>query len=184
VHAIGSNFGGPEPMSYEEIYGSDKNGPLVEIEADLTNVPWYTNDVYPLVYKDYPLHGTLKISATNRDAQVFGIVPTKAVFLYEYPYDYTLTESHIQSGTVTTESFVGRLDYYLPYYMYKDHQDLANQAANYVALKGSNTRLNDLITKPFPVIRKGDYWINIKYVLPGKRTVSSVYRHKIFNPID
>lgn len=185
VHAIGSNIGGPEPFSYEEIYGSERNAPLVEMVADLTNVPWYNNQVNPIVYAGYPLLGRFKISEENRDPALLGVVPTKAVYLYQYPYNFQLSEDEIASGSFSYLSTVGRFDYYLAYYMYYDYLDLANQAANYVASGGaSSARLQKLITSAFPVIKKGDYWVNINYMLPGKNTVSSTYRHKIHNPID
>jgi hypothetical protein len=184
VHAIGVNFGGNEPFSYEEILGSDKNSPLIQLEADLTNVPWYQNKVFPLVYQNYPVEGAITISAQNRDPAVLGVIPTKAVYLYQHPYDYALKEADTESGVITLSSAIGRFDYYLAYFMYNDFQDFSRQAANYAYLKGGNARLNDLIAGRFPVIQKGDYWINIKYVLPGKNTVSSTYRNKIFNPID
>jgi hypothetical protein len=184
VHAIGSNVGGPEPFSHEEIYGSAFNTPLVQIEADLSNVPWYNNEVYPLVYENYPINGTMHLRASNRDPNILGVVPAKAVYVYQYPYNYALTEEIISSGTANFAATVGRFDYYLAYYMYQDFLDLSGQAANYVASHTGTPQMNKLVVSTFPVIKKGDYWINIKYTLPGRNTVSSTYRHKIFNPID
>jgi hypothetical protein len=185
VHAIGSNISGPEPFSYEEIYGSPMNAPLVQMEADLSNVSWYSNEVYPLVYKDYPINGTLHFrEAYNRNPATLGVVPTKGVYLYQYPYNFQIGEENVTTGTVTLTPTVGRFDYYLAYHMFNDYMDLAGQAANYVVRNGSTPRLEQLITTTFPVIRKGDYWVNINYVLPGRNTVTSTYRHKIYNPID
>jgi hypothetical protein len=185
IHNIGSNISGPEPFSYEEIYGSPYNEPLVQMEADLSNVPWYQNDVYPIVYQDYPLQGTIRLRpAYNRDPSVLGLVPTKAVDLYQYPYNFVLTEEAITNGTLSFSSPVGRIDYRLAHVMYNDFLDLAGQAANYVVAKGSNPRLDRLLTSTFPAIRKGNYGVKINYVLPGRNTVSSTYNHKIYNPID
>lgn len=184
VHAIGSNISGPEPFSEEEIVGLNGSPPLVQMEADLSNVPWYTTKVYPLVYQDYPINGTMRIRPENRNAAVLGVVPTKAVFLYQYPYKIKLSDKEITGAPISVASTVGRFDYYLAYYMYYDFIDLANQAANYAVSHGSNERINKLITSPFPVITKGDYWITIQYVLPGKNVSTSSYKHKIYNPID
>lgn len=184
VHAIGSNIRGPEPFSEEEIVGVNNNPPLVQMEADLNNVPWYTNKIYPLIYQGYPLNGTMRIRPENRNPETLGIVPTKAVYLYQYPFRIKLSDSEISTGVVALAPTVGRIDYYLAYYMYHDYIDLASQAANYVASHGGNERLNTLINSPFPVIMRGDYWVNINYVLPGRKTVTSTYRHKIYNPID
>lgn len=184
VHAIGSNISGPEPFSEEEIVGINTNPPLVQMEADLNNVSWYNDKVFPLVYEGYPLKGSFRIRQENRNSDVFGVIPTKAVFLYQYPYTIKLSDTELSTGTVSLASTVGRIDYYLAYYMYYDYIDLANQAANYVASHGGNERINKLITTPFPVITRGDYWVNIHYTLPGRNVVTSSYRHKIYNPID
>lgn len=184
VHAIGSNISGPEPFSEEEIVGINGAPPLVQMEADLSNVPWYSTKVYPLVYQDYPINGTMRIRSENRNVDVLGLVPAKAVFLYQYPYQIKLSDKELSGTPIAAVSAIGRFDYYLAYYMYYDFIDLANQAANYAASHGANDRINRLITSTFPVITKGDYWINIKYVLPGKNVTTSTYRHKIYNPID
>jgi hypothetical protein len=87
---------------------------------------------------------------------------------------------------MTFPSFVGRIDYKLALYMFNDYLDMASQAANFLVTRNSFSypRLVKLITKPFPVIQKGDYWVNINYTLPGRNDVSSTYRHRIYNPID
>ncbi len=185
VHAVGSNIKGPEPFSEEEILGRVNFEPLFQLEADLSNNTWYNQDIYPMIYEGYPIMGQFRISSSNRDPSVLGVVPKKAVYLYQYPWNFNLTEDNITLGTVQLRETVGRFDYYLAKFMYYDFMDLSNQAANYVSSSGgSNTRLNKLLNGTFPAVRKGDYWVNIKYVLPGKNTVTSTYRHKIYNPLD
>jgi hypothetical protein len=184
VHAIGSNIAGPEPFSKEEIVGDGAGEPFIQLEADLTNVAWFQNEVSPLIYHDYPVDGLLHISLSNRDPKILGIVPTKAVFLYQHPHELMLTHDDISGGQYLCESTVGRIDYFLAYYMYHDFIDLANQAANYCAAHGRSTQMEKLITGRFPYIKKGAYPVTIKYVLPGKKLVTSSYHHSIFNPID
>lgn len=183
VHMIGSNIHGPEAFSYQELYPESGRPPLIALEADLTNVPWYQDKVYPLLYEEYPLEGEVNISSANRDPAILGEVPTKAVYLYQVPYNFRLSAG---TGMTSVVSFVGgRVDYDLPYVMYHDYQDLATQAAEYVWKHGSvPTRLRRLLTTPFPVILKGAYPVNIHYILPGKNTISSTYRHVIINPIE
>ncbi|MGB3463646.1 MAG: hypothetical protein WBA74_00175, partial [Cyclobacteriaceae bacterium] len=186
VHKIGSNIKGPEPFAHEEIYDFNERPPLVEIVADLNNVPWYTDEVYPLVYNGYPINSDIMISTTNRDVNVLGLIPTKGVFLYQIPYRISLTDDDISANTKSFPETVGRLDYYLPYLMYYDYLDLSGSAANYIVRTGntSNSRINRLVNETFPVVRKGNYWININYKLPGKDIVTSTYRHKIVNPLE
>lgn len=185
VHNIGSNFGGTEPFSVEEMNGATQHAPLIQIEADLTSVPWYHDLVYPLTYEGYPLHGTIRLRpSVNRDPEILGVIPTKGVVIYQYPANIQLTGDHVSAGVVSVSPFVGRIDYMLAPYMYYDYLDIANQAANYAITHGSNARLNKLMSQPFPYIRGGDYWIEIRYRLPGRNAKSSTYRHKIFNPIN
>ncbi len=186
IHRIGSNFGGNEPYAQEEITNINNNEPLIQIVADLNNVSWYQNEVYPLVYQGYPINSDLTISPSNRDVNFLGVVPTKAVVFYQVPFRITLTDEEISNQAVSFPSTVGRVDYYLPYYMYNDYLDLHVKAADYVFRTGitSNNRINKLITSQFPVIKRGDYWVNIKYKLPGKNIYTSTYRHKIVNPIN
>lgn len=187
VHKIGSNIKGPEPFAHEELYEYNQRPPLIVSEADLNNVPWYNQDVYPLVYNGYPIHPDIKISPDNRDPSVLGLIPTKAVFLYQYPFRITLTDDDISGNAKSfPETTTGRIDNYTAYFMYNDFLDLSAAAANYVIRTGntSNNKVNRLINGQFPVIRKGNYWVNINYRLPGKNTVTSTYRHKIYNPLD
>jgi hypothetical protein len=83
-------------------------------------------------------------------------------------------------------STVGRLDYALAVYMSNDYLDMSQQASNFLVGKNpaQYSRLHRLLTTAFPVIRRGDYWIEIRYVIPGRNTVSSVHRQKIHNPVD
>jgi hypothetical protein len=183
VHKIGVNLNHTEPFSQEELVGSAIMQPLVQMEADLSNVPWYQNEIYPLIYSGYPLMGSLK---HKRDPSVYGAIPTKAIIVDQFPYDYTLTQAHIDEGTVNYAiPNTGRFEYFLPYYMYTDYEDLRTAAANYVySTKTEPARLTKLLTQNFPYVKGGDYWVNIKYVLPGKNTVSSTSRLKIINPLE
>jgi hypothetical protein len=184
VHNIGSNFGGTEPFSQDEMNGGTKFSPLIQIEADLSSVPWFNDRVHPLIYEGYPLQGSIHLRPSlNRDPEILGVIPAKAVVIYQYPSNIQLTGEHISSGMISMTQFVGRIDYKLAPYMYYDYLDMASQAANHAIAYGSNARLDKLMREIFPVIRGGDYWITIRYNLPG-RTTSSSYRHKINNPID
>lgn len=186
VHKIGSNIKGPEPFAEEEIYEYNQRPPLIEIEADFNNVPWFNQEVYPLVYNGYPINPDITISADNRDPSILGLIPAKGVFIYQYPYRITLSDDDISTNAKSFPETVGRIDNYTAYFMYYDFLDLSAAAANYVIRTGntSNGKINRLLNGEFPIIRKGNYWVNINYRLPGKNTVTSTYRHKIYNPLD
>ena len=184
VHAIGANISGPEPFSLAEIAGQNGLNPLVRIEADLTGNEWFQKEIHPLLYEAYPLEGKIFLSPSNRSPDVLGLVPRRAVYLYQHPHEFILSDNQIQSGEIADVATVGRIDYYLAWSMYFDFVDLSNQAANHVAVFGHTPRLDRLIFGRFPYIKKGDYPVNINYVLPGKEVITSSYRHTIQNPID
>jgi hypothetical protein len=185
VHVIGSNIGGAEPFSESEIVSTNSGSPLIQLEAVLEEVPWFNKDVYPIVYEGYPYHGLL-LREQNRRESLLGNIPTKAVFIYQYPNNISLQQEDVDTQTMTFPFTVGKIDYTLAPVMYYDYQDLSAQAANYLINKNERSypRLTKLLTNSFPVLRKGNYWITINYVLPGKNQVSSSYRMRIQNPFD
>lgn len=184
VHKIGVNYAGTEPFSREEMMGGERDAPLIRVEADLNNVPWFDKEVHPLVYEDYPIEGEIMITLDNRNPSILGVVPIRAVYIVQYPYDIVLQPEAASQGPLLSTPIVGRIDYDLARVMYWDYQNLANQAAAYVVARGSTPRVTRLLTTPFPIIKGGDYWIDLAYVLPGRNKVTSRYRHKIFNPVD
>ncbi len=185
VHVIGSNISGPEPFSKAEMFGTNDIGPLVTFEADLTDNDWYESAIYPLIHEHYPLPGNISIPSTVRDVNVLGIVPKKAIQLVQYPYNFQLEESDIASGAKSFGSSGGFFEYQLAYYMYYDYVSLKNQAANYLYSQSSNNSvLTRLAESTFPTIEQGDYYMDIHYVLPGRNSITSTHRHKIYNPIE
>lgn len=186
IHLLGSNIGGSEPFSGEELIGGIGFDPLIRLEADLTNVPWYNNEVYPIVYNGYPYHG-LTIRPETRDVNVLGVVPTKGVIIgQQAPVHDLLLEDHINSGTFSSPPVKGVFHYALVVYMHHDYLDLTTQAANYMLGKSGTSypRLATLLSNPFPVIKKGNYPVLVRYVLPGKNTSTSTHVQNINNPID
>ena len=179
VHFIGSNINGDEPFSLEEIYGTNQNAPLIRMTADLSNNPWFEEEIRPLIYSSYPF------DITHRDISKLGRIPIRAVYLYQYPYNYVLKESDLHSTKAYFTPRVGRFDYDLAIVMNQDLKDLQLKAAGY-SYKNSNVsrRINNLLDSLFPRIRGGQYQIEISYYLPGRGEVTSIYEHEIINPIE
>jgi len=184
VHRIGTNLSGPEPFAHRELKVVNGEAPLIQIEADLTDNAWYQNKIYPLIYEGYPLGGRIKLSASNRDPSELGIVPTKATYIWQYPYSITLSQDAKNSGSSSLNAPEGTFSYLLAKYMYGDYVDLSNQVASQYASGNLSSRLANLLESQFPTIQKGDYWSIAKYVIPGINEVSSTYRHKIYNPLE
>ncbi|UXP33659.1 hypothetical protein N6H18_06795 [Reichenbachiella agarivorans] len=183
THRIGTNLSGPERFSYRELKVVDGQPPLISMEADLSNNSWYNNSIYPIIYEGYPLMGNITIRESNRDVEVFGVIPTKAVHIWQYPYMISMPESAHGAGVMNIQSPEGTVSYMLVPVMYEDYLDLANQVASRYTSNMSD-RYRRLLSESFPIIKKGDYWVNSNYTIPGKNIVSSTYRHKISNPLD
>lgn len=181
VHRLGANIAGPEPFSYEEIYGSEFSPPLVYTVADLTEVGWYNEQVFPLIYAGYPLETKFTFRESfNRNVEILGVVPTKAVYLYQFPHNLSLTDEMISNESLTAPNVTGRMDYSVPIRMFHDLTDLANQIAN-TKIKLTK-RMEMILETTFPRVRSGYYPVDIEYKLPGKNIITSTYRHKILNP--
>ena len=181
VHEIGSNLFGTEPFDQLEILGDGNIQPLIQIEASLVNNPWYNNTIYPLVYRDYPLANSIEIE--NRNINFLGLPPTKAVYLVQDPNTIQLTEDEIANGAVNPQSFARIVLNQVNYEIYLDYVDLQGQVANYAVNNTIDSRLRYILETPYPIINRGNYKVQINYVLPGKNEVSSTYDLIINNAI-
>lgn len=181
VHAIGINFTGEELFDGYEILGKGKAFPLIQYEASLRDNDWYNNEIYPLVYHQYPIDGDIKI--TNRDITELGLPPTKNVYILQNPNNVVLDNFHFESISFPAYSI---LRYNLAHCMYYDYKDLENQLANRYVGNGGNVsqRVAYILTNKFPRIKKGKYNVIAKYSLPGKNIISSRTSLIINNPLD
>ena len=177
VHRVGVNLTGTEP------FGNDEMVQLITLEADPSNVPWYKNKIYPKIYADYPINGRLNIRASNRDVDVLGIIPVKAVYLWQYPYNVSLAQDAIYAGAANLPRPEGTLSYMLARYMYDDYVDLSNQAANLYSNGSASNRVRKLLEGNFPMIEGGAYPIKVNYTLPGTGAVTSTFSYNVMNPI-
>ncbi len=184
VHEIGKSFKSQEFFDNAELNGVHNQQPLIQIEAVLTKNKYYKKYIYPIVYNGYPLEGRFTIDW--RTVEKMGLPPTKAVFIKQYPLtQMELGETDIQSGQYITPSLSAAFIYNLSNYYQRDMSQIQNKVANYYADSGGvNTRLQLLLTTPFPVIIKGRYEVKVKYVLPGKNITSSEQVITIVNPVD
>jgi hypothetical protein len=181
VHELGSTYTGEETFDLREaVNGSDVDR-LMQFEAILEDRPWYTEEVYPLVYKNYPLDEDLKITYRNTDS--LGITPVKAIRLRQYPKMISLKDGEISNylaeGTPTEGAFI----YNLPYFIDKDLYHLQNKASNkYADVSPLPAGVAALLEGTFPVIKAGVYRVKVKYVLPGQNEPSSETEIGINNP--
>jgi hypothetical protein len=149
------------------------NIPLVKAESAV-NDAYYTTDIYPYLYRDYPLNGSYFI--TNRDVEELGVVPSKAIPLNSTYITYLENDVN-QSWTKGIFPF----KYNLPLLYKQDWVDIYNQIMNdYVNGKVSSTSLaKQFLTGDYLFMRYGSYEIKVKYCLPGnKKTTEFVYKFK------
>lgn len=149
------------------------NKPVVTAESKL-NDQYYTTDIYPYLYKDYPLNGNFTI--TNRDTSEFGVIPAKAIPLSAY-YMTSIENDINQSWTKGNFPY----KYNMPLLYKQDWVDLNNQIVNsYINGEPSIAALAQrFINSNFQFMRYGNYEILMKYNLPGNKQANEfVYKFR------
>ncbi|MTH15809.1 hypothetical protein [Flavobacterium sp. LC2016-01] len=164
-----------EAFDLTELQGAtySDNVPLIAAQSKL-NDEYYTTDIFPSLYRDYPLNGVYAI--TNRDTAELGVIPAKAIPLSAY-YMSSLENDVNQSWTTSNFPF----KYNMPLLYKQDWVDLNNQIINDYVNGDVN---NDAIAKQFLnsnylFMRYGNYEIAMKYNLPGgKKSSDYTYKYK------
>lgn len=149
------------------------NKPIIMAQSKL-NDEYYTTDIFPYLYKDYPLNGNYSI--TNRDTDELGIIPAKSVPLNAY-YMTSIENDVNQSWTKGNFPF----KYNMPLLYKQDWVDLNNQVIN--AYINGDTRVESIakrfLNSNFLFMRYGNYEIVMKYNLPGdKQSNEFTYKYK------
>ncbi|RZJ53657.1 MAG: hypothetical protein EOO44_07790 [Flavobacterium sp.] len=167
-----------EAFDMTELNGAtySDNKALVTAESKL-NDEYYTADVYPYLYKDYPLNGNFSIS--NRDTNELGVIPSKAIPLNAY---YMTSIENDVNQSWTKENFPFK--YNMPLLYKQDWIDLNNQIVNaYVNGDVSvETIAKRFMNSNFLFMRYGNYEIVMKYNLPGdKQSRDFIYKYKNIN---
>lgn len=156
-----------------EIRGNSLFGPIVAIEASLDGADWYQNNIYSLMYQDYPLHPEALVS---RNTSLGGIPPVKPVELWQIDYDYTLTDLDVQTGRMSSRADMTHFVYGLARTWAADYYDIRNNIANLI-YKNAITitpRVEQIMgTYPWPQASLGNYPFLVQYKLPGRQVSSS-----------
>ncbi|MHA7831422.1 MAG: hypothetical protein ACX93O_09995 [Flagellimonas sp.] len=169
-----------EPFSIEELVGTiyTQNEPLVEARALMTD-EYYKEDIYPLVYDEYPLDGDLRV---QRNESVLGIPPKKSIQLSSNYINYLQTDGE---NNFLKTYFPYR--WHLPIAYYSDFKDLQYQVSNRYLVDEVNNqaklqKYEHVMWGRFPFIRKEKYRVRFSYVLPNKSTGNSetiVYKNSL-----
>jgi hypothetical protein len=153
-----------------------ENKPLVTYDAILDDA-YYTQDIQPLVYANYPISGVYTFK--QRNVAIQGTPPVRALLK---DTKYLTSLEHNVNKSYTQNSFPFTYD--LPQVYKGDLIDLRNQAyADFTAGKITATHPVMRVTNgQYKIMRYGKYKVKLQYNLPGgvKGTQAKVHFN---NPI-
>ncbi len=149
-----------EPFDLTELVGNvyTEYVPLIIATATMDD-SYYRKDIYPLLYKEYPLAGQFTVS---RKTDKVSVPPIEGV----EPLSWYLT--YLENG------YEGEISNYHPYrynlanYYYEDYLDLRYQLISSDLSWEGKTEYQKFVTESFPLMRKGTYSSKLQYVLPGQ----------------
>ena len=172
VHLIYKGIDGGECFDKFEAEGNESIAPTIRFTNVLDNKPWFHTYIYPYLYENYPLDGSIKIK--ERQQNPVGLPPTHTINIAMGKTIKNLAEQDIQYNSFDADIGPAAFHSYLVHYSAIDYNDLATQVCSkYWNVPNIDSRLVYLIVTPFQVVRRGDYNFNIEYVLPGLNQVSS-----------
>jgi hypothetical protein len=148
-----------------ETEGSKSILPLISLKAKKGN-QWIDEQVFPLIYE---LYGQ-DLYILERNTEVLGIFPERAVYLYNS------TESPLAlSKDAQTISGTSYLKYMIPITIHYDFYELLNKAVAKYLSSGQtpSKQALRLMTGKLTNIYQGYYPFNISYRLPGTNTITS-----------
>ncbi|NIG56004.1 hypothetical protein [Chitinophaga sp. Cy-1792] len=182
VYELGYQYVSDELFDNNEV-DADGNSHVLQMEALLDDNVWYKENIYPMIYNGYPLQpsgtGATPLTITWRRPETLGIPPVRAVYIRQVSTGLNLTP-----GGQTQYTGVSGFVYNLPYVIDRDYSELRNRMANdiYGRLWEYPAGKDVLLLTPYAQLRKGDYKIQIKYVLPGTNVITSTRIITIQNP--
>jgi len=164
-----------------EISGGDGFGPLIRRTAQLSGADWYQKHIFPLLYEGYPWH---REAVVERDESEYGIPPQHPVDIWQIDFNYTLTDTDIETGTLSNEAEFAHLLYVVPKVWASDFSEIRNNIAQHVRSDRTD-KMKELLRRDiWPQVDKGTYPVKLEYVLPGKNKVSSSGIVDLNNPFD
>lgn len=172
VFDLGITLRGTDLFDKAEISGINGMPPLLQLNANLSGNSWYEREIYPLIYDGYPFLPGMKIQ--RRDLTL-GIPPIRATFIRQNFNDRILSAEDFFSSNATNGATIGKLSYELDHYMRLDYADIESFAASWHAsnFRITNDRVRYILTNTYPVIKRIDHKVELRYVLPGTNIVTT-----------
>jgi hypothetical protein len=162
-----------ETFDKYEIEGKENSfNPLVSVEAQRGTF-WIDSHVNPQLYE---LYGTIPDIILNRNTNILGVLPLKAMSVYntgEKGYLFAGPQSSPKLGDVIIRYDVG-------HYVYTDFCELRNKAAaKYLGNANLPQQVYRLLAGYINDLSRGSYPFKIKYSLPGLNLVTTTREFNI-----
>ncbi|WP_110049901.1 hypothetical protein [Chitinophaga sp. S165] len=167
-----ADVGDYEGFEVVEMTGTNYTGykPMVNVEAVMDDA-YYTSDINPLLYANYPINNEVFITKRNTDE--FGVTPSKA-FIVMPTYLAEASTGKVTSWIKTRLPYL----YNLPQIYAQDYKELQYNVTNRYMGTEEAAKYDYLINGRFPFIRYGAYKVKYQYVLPdGTKTSSAVFNY-------
>ena len=165
-----------EAFDLTELRGNEYTGyqPLVVSRATLDD-SYYRNQIYPLIYNNYPYEGSITVS---REISQVGVPPVEGV----EPMTWYVT--YLENGYTGDINLYNPYRYNLTHYYLEDYEDLRYQLVSSSLNWNTNPQYVKLITEAFPYMRQGRYKATLQYILPGQVKKSRINSIKYLNPLN
>ena len=168
VHYIKTNLKDAELFDKSEMQGVN-NRKLVRFTAQVNQTNWYNQTFYKDMYQ----------------SQTYLTPPVDKVEIMTGLPDKELTDDEMNISAASGYNTQGIFRYAVPYWSARDFFAAKENIAR-KALNGQITQQEAglLATNFPPVVFKGDYPVNVSYVLPGKEITTSTVGITMYNPVE
>ena len=168
-----------EAFDLVELVGNEYSGnkPLVVVRASMED-RYYRNDIYPLLYNNYPFVFGGEQIEVQRETNKVGVPPVEGV----EPMTWYLT--YLENGNTGEINVRNPYRYNLTHYYLQDYEDLSYQLVTSDYPWETNPQYSKIVTEVFPYMRKDNYKTTYKYILPGQVKVGRENIVKYTNPLD
>ncbi|WP_375579101.1 hypothetical protein ABWH96_19115 [Marivirga tractuosa] len=182
VHELSLDIeNGKEQFGRNEISGGSNFDPLLFIKADFNDNVWYENHLGPLLYNSYPYFPTGQIEETEH--LTYGVPPSTAFYVSQPDTELKVSQSNKFGQTFFSTSQYFSIKYFSPDYVEKQYAELRNKASTYYSNRTRTSRIENLLNSTWPIIRKGLYPVQFKYILPGGFEGSSNFNLSFYSPV-
>ncbi len=138
--------------------------PLIQLEADLPNTPWQSQQLDPTIYNGYPFGNGIDIQW--RQPTSLGVPPVKGLGLAQFETSITLSPDNLNYTGIQAPYL--HVLYDVAHYASSDMYDLQQTVATAISQGNQvSSHLIDMLTKTFPpMTTNADYPIKLNYILP------------------